>query len=117
MGPPIDQLTADGFDMQFGTNVIGTFPPPTRAHPHSPSPPLSTGRPLPLHGAADARAPRGRAERAGPARARGHDVLVGRDVREDRLSLVPRRPGAQAIFEGGVVRAEQARESFDSMSM
>ncbi|EPS94682.1 NAD-binding protein [Fomitopsis schrenkii] len=25
MGPPIDQVTADGFDMQFGTNVIGHF--------------------------------------------------------------------------------------------
>ena len=25
MVPPIDQLTADGYDLQFGTNVVGHF--------------------------------------------------------------------------------------------
>lgn len=25
MGPPIDQLTADGYDLQFGTNVLGHY--------------------------------------------------------------------------------------------
>lgn len=25
MSPPIDQLTLDGYDLQFGTNVIGHF--------------------------------------------------------------------------------------------
>ena len=27
MYPPIDQLTADGYDLQFGTNVLGTLSP------------------------------------------------------------------------------------------
>jgi retinol dehydrogenase-12 len=25
MVPPIEQLTADGYDLQFGTNVVGPF--------------------------------------------------------------------------------------------
>lgn len=25
MGPPVDQVTTDGFDLQFGTNVVGEF--------------------------------------------------------------------------------------------
>lgn len=25
MWPPLDQVTTEGFDMQFGTNVLGTF--------------------------------------------------------------------------------------------
>ena len=25
MGPPIDQLTEDGYDMQWGTNVLGHY--------------------------------------------------------------------------------------------
>ena len=25
MGPPIEQLTADGYDLQWGTNVVGHF--------------------------------------------------------------------------------------------
>lgn len=28
MIPPIEQLTADGYDLQFGTNVIGAYFPP-----------------------------------------------------------------------------------------
>lgn len=32
MFPPVEQLTADGYDLQFGTNVLGKsyiLPPPT----------------------------------------------------------------------------------------
>ena len=29
MGPPKEELTAEGFDLTFGTNVIGTFDPRT----------------------------------------------------------------------------------------
>jgi hypothetical protein len=25
MAPPVDQLTADGYDLQFGTNVLGVL--------------------------------------------------------------------------------------------
>lgn len=27
MAPPIDQLTPDGFDLQWGTNVVGAYSP------------------------------------------------------------------------------------------
>ena len=26
MTPPIDMITSDGYDLQFGTNVLGTLP-------------------------------------------------------------------------------------------
>ena len=37
MFPPIEQLTTDGYDLQFGTNVVGTYllppTPPCLSHP------------------------------------------------------------------------------------
>ena len=34
MFPPIEQLTADGYDLQFGTNVLGPFNLPPRSVYH-----------------------------------------------------------------------------------
>ncbi len=38
MFPPVDQLTADGYDLQFGTNVLGGYHVPASVLHHC-SPP------------------------------------------------------------------------------
>lgn len=109
MTPPIEQTTKDGFDLQFGTNVIGMSL--VHAMSISSSKNICTCRPLLSH-KATASAPN-RVGKDGPVweGARGEHVVRGTQhgVRP-RLRPLPGQPQAPQGGLDEAVRAEQVRE-------